>query len=429
MKQNNIFDKSVKYILEQKNMSNIDDTIVNVYYNENKKCSKNCGKDLNILIINVPCNGFGDIIYSMKIASYLKKWYNANIKIASTRIKQFIDLGQDKDHLIELKTKRTSQCRRLSSLEISKDTIFDLIFVAPSVEYSPNYYDVKSVIPYSTVFNTYFFSEYNSYNTELYNFPTGVGNKLYGLLFDDRQIGNKLPVFKNPYALIYIAETIANAKRCYSSFIEMIIYKYNKKHTNFDIVLPSWIIDDKSFKKNIVKLNNDNYDTINIVYKDNIYTIKITDKNKKILNIRGDVLPVPYINMLSVIKYSIKDILVTGDQSITDVLSCCTLKNIFYQIAPWKEKFAKQLAIHLPNKYLLTKKTSCGTIYAIKYNSNYRHFVDKWDFRKLAKPKMDAIILAANARKTNKSIVELEDIIKNSRTLNSIKKKVRDITE
>ena len=34
-------------------------------------------------------------------------------------------------------------------------------------------------------------------------------------------------------------------------------------------------------------------------------------------------------------KDSVEDILVTGDQSLTDVLSCCkSNKNVWYQIAP-----------------------------------------------------------------------------------------------
>ena len=89
---------------------------------------------------------------------------------------------------------------------------------------------------------------------------------------------------------------------------------------------------------------------------------------------------------------SVNDILVTGDQSITDALSCCSTKNIFYQIAPWKQTFGRNLAKYMPNQYLKSCKTSCGTLKAIKYNSNYNKFVKDWDFRKLAKPKMDAII-------------------------------------
>ena len=40
--------------------------------------------------------------------------------------------------------------------------------------------------------------------------------------------------------------------------------------------------------------------------------------------------------MLGLYKFSLNDILVTGDQSITDVLTCCKDKHIWYQITDWK---------------------------------------------------------------------------------------------
>ena len=108
-------------------------------------------------------------------------------------------------------------------------------------------------------------------------------------------------------------------------------------------------------------------------------------------------------------KYSLKDILLTGDQSITDALSCCTNKNIFYQIAEWKESLGKQLGKMLPNKYLLSKKTSCGTIKAIKYNSNYQQFLKKYDFRKISKNKLNGILNLAVLLKEDK---ESSNIVK-----------------
>ena len=54
---------------------------------------------------------------------------------------------------------------------------------------------------------------------------------------------------------------------------------------------------------------------------------------------------------ISLMKNSIKDILVTGDQSLTDIISCCRGKQVWYQIAPWKHGLARNLEKHLPNKY------------------------------------------------------------------------------
>jgi hypothetical protein len=49
----------------------------------------------------------------------------------------------------------------------------------------------------------------------------------------------------------------------------------------------------------------------------------------------------------------------------------------------------------MPNKYLKSKKTTCGTIKALSYKSNYKDFLKNWDFRYLARPKMNAILLYA----------------------------------
>ena len=132
---------------------------------------------------------------------------------------------------------------------------------------------------------------------------------------------------------------------------------------------------------------NKKYQTVDI--NGDIYENKIS--NNKTLIFRGDIFPVDNGTMLNLMKYSLKDILVTGDQSITDVLSCCADKNIFYQITTWKESFGKQLGKMLPNKYLLSKKTSCGTMKAVKYNSDYREFLEKYDFRKISRDKLNGI--------------------------------------
>ena len=143
--------------------------------------------------------------------------------------------------------------------------------------------------------------------------------------------------------------------------------------------------------------------------------------SKNILTFRVDILPVSNKDMFGLMEHSVKDILLTGDQSITDALSCCSSKNIFYQIAPWKITFGHELAKHLPNKFLKSIKTSCGTLKAIRYNSNYKNFIKNWDFRILAKPKMDAIMKFANYQKDNrKDIEELQSIIVNSRTMKTI---------
>jgi hypothetical protein len=129
--------------------------------------------------------------------------------------------------------------------------------------------------------------------------------------------------------------------------------------------------------------------------------------------------------MVGLIEHSITDILLTGDQSITDALSCCYDKNIWYQQAGWKEGFSKNLAKYMPNKYLHDYRTSCGSLKAIKYKSDYKKFVDEWDFSKLARPKLNAVIESAIFKKNNKKIInEIEDIVNSSKTLHTLHNKI-----
>lgn len=432
--------------VNSKNIKNKKEILLNIFYGI--KCD-DCS-DISILILNAPCNGFGDIIFAMKIANYLREWYNVKITIATTNTNSFITLGENPNNLVKLisksdKNKTNNQCRMFKNLIFEKKiSDHDLIFVAPvPSEKDNNYYDIQRLINYSNKFNTYFFSEYN-YGSN-FDFPTGIGGGgyRYGLLFNNINSENLKRVngINNEYAVVYISDNIVRSETCLISFFEMIAKKYSKDNKNFDIIVPNWVIEDcieytgmwvlrqncVYFKKLIIKLLSKYYSNIDIVTKDkirkNIFT-KETKNDNSLLTIRGDIYPLKNEEMLGLINYSVKDILLTGDQSITDALSCCPEKNIFYQIATWKESFGKDLAKNLPNKFLMKKSTSCGSLDALKYNSNYKKFVDYWDFRKLAKPKMDAVIIYSKYRKDNRIIKNLEQLISSSKNLNSLKNKI-----
>ena len=202
----------------------------------------------------------------------------------------------------------------------------------------------------------------------------------------------------------------------------MICVKY-KKHSKFTVVAPAWVEDlIKKLAKSEYVTNT--YDGI-VLHTSEGKVVEIK-QGKKILTIRCDIFPISNEKMLSLLRYSEKDVLLTGDQSITDVLSCCPKKNIFYQIAPWKENFAKNLARYLPNDILSHKKTSCGGISYTKYKSNYTGFIKTWDFRKKGKKKMDALMAYA-IDKRHGDITYIVDCIKNSKTLPSLKSKILDL--
>ena len=120
------------------------------------------------------------------------------------------------------------------------------------------------------------------------------------------------------------------------------------------------------------------------------------------------------------------DILVTGDQSITDVISCCrNHKQIWYQIAPWKKDFATNMFKELPNKYYKTFKTSCGTLSSVKLTIDWASFIKDYDFSTRGKTRMDAILLSH--KNSNKITEEISNIIETSRRIDTVINKFKKL--
>jgi hypothetical protein len=397
-----------------------------------KRCTKYKCSKMRIALLNAPCAGFGDVIFAQKLTKYLKEWYGATVHIFTTLPGAHIKLGENPKNLIKPIGTKREQCRTFANLNFGKDAdrAYDLYFVAPLVaNYAPNISEVARRFKFANKTNIFFFSEYNT-PVQDFQFPTGVGNKRLGLLMVKPPPMHRLHQLKHPYAVIYIAseDHIARATSCYLSFMEMIAAKYSSKHKKLEVVVPPWIVDelDERGVRNLINKVKRHYPRVFI--KDSQGIEELTDETSgNTFTIRGDILPVNNKKMFSLMHYSVKDILLTGDQSITDALSCCSNKNIFYQIASWKESFAKELAKELPDKYLKHKKTSCGTLKALRYNSNYREFIKKWDFRTLARPKMDAVVLGATAIRRSKKFKELVQLINSSRTLRSLKNKADEL--
>ncbi len=407
------------------------DELYNIFWQMFSVKHCNNAQNVNVLILCSPCHGFGDVVFAIKLVNYLKQWYKCNLKIATTMPDSFIQIGFPSENLFKLKSKKRIQCRRykyLNSFTLNNNPIklldFDLIFIAPlAADFDPNISDIKYLIPYANKFNTYFFSEYNDDKTKNFDFPTGIGENNMGIFLNEdtlfrNKTNKKLETTKNPYSVVYIAESIERSEKCFMSFLEMVVKK-NKIHQKFDIIVPEWIVtfikNEDKYRKKLLNYIHKYFDLIIITTKTEkfVFTKKESSLQKNTLNIRGEVFPLTNNDMLKLIKYSERDILLTGDQSITDALSCCSNeKNIFYQIASWKENFGKYLTTELPNKYLKSKKTECGSINALKYKSSYKYFNDKWDFRILAREKMDGIFLTIKKKKSDelKNIYDIDDI-------------------
>lgn len=347
---------------------------------------------VRVLLLCNPCHGLGDVVFARKIQRYVVEWYGVVPDIATTAPELFAMIGHDaKTSLFVLSSSRGKQCRRFARLsatpEIGK---YDIILVAPlSQDHDVSFADVNALVGCSSPSNTYFFSEYNDRLSKNFDVHTGIGGKRDGLLFtsDETSKADITPFRLGVYALVYIAEGITNAELCFLRFLQMITEKYQGDLDT--VVCPSWVanIPLRKFqafaKMHSISINTRRHVTGELV-------------------LRCDVFPVSARVMRSLMRFSVPDILLTGDQSITDALSCCaSTKNIFYQIAPWKESFARHLAKYIPNEFIRLKKTSCGTREALFRRFDAQQFVLDWDFRVLGKSKLDAMVLAAILTKYN----------------------------
>jgi hypothetical protein len=121
--------------------------------------------------------------------------------------------------------------------------------------------------------------------------------------------------------------------------------------------------------------------------------------------------------------------LVTGDQSLTDIMSCCKSKRVWYQIAPWKKGLAENLHKTLPNKYYGTFKTSCGTLRSINTDIDWREFMKEYDFRIHGRKRMNSIIISNHHYKNDKKYGEIATAIQKSRYLETAQNKINKILD
>jgi hypothetical protein len=408
----------------------------------------NCNRlnNINLLLLNAPCNGFGDLIFAKKLADHLRKTFKIKVTIATTEPEKLLLLGENSKYLKKLAsigkaTQKVRPCRIFSKLrlyDIDKNTKsdiskFNLFFVAPlSFDYDPKISDIKPLVPFATKFNTFFFSEYNDTIRKDFDFHTGVGNNRDGILLTKPEIISKNSINKllntkkfGSFSLIYVAD-IDKAVPCIKGFLEMISKKYNGN--KFQIIIPQFLYKDVSAKNFVSYIFSKYWNKITILSK-NKEPIVYDGNGSGHLTIRFDILPVKNKIMMGLIRHSVKDILLTGDQSISDALSCCADKNIFYQIAPWKTDFGKNMAKYMPNKYLRSTKTSCGNLSAINYKSNYSTFIKKHNFFKNVHNRLKSILCMTQLSTNHNYISQYIDIVNSSRSIKQVKNKILDLSK
>ena len=436
-----------EYILKSKNLDEIYDIRWKLHLGE--KIKKKHTENLNIALVNVPCGGYGDVIKCIKIFTYLKKWYrNANISILSASKQKFRNLGID-EPIIDIKHKiykDSHECNKFKDLKLSNNKKFDFYLIIPTIADPFKINDFKKMVPHANKWNTFTMSEYNDIDTKPNDFPIGIGKGNLGLFFD-KSVSIKQTMVKNPYALIYIqssADNILHSRYCFLSFLEMIIKKNEyKSFKTFEIVLPNWICDDilnyYPVKNKCLKLLRKRYNEIHLVTKND--SIELYNDNKKIhktkknktrpiykkIIFRGDILPQPREKFIGLIKDSVNDILLTGDESLVDSLNCCIEKTIWYQIAPWKKNLADNLYEVTGNKNYKSYKTSCGNIKGYKFKNDINKLIKENDFRILGKERFDSVLIGFYENNNNKEIKEIIKLIEHSRYLHTIKNKIKNM--
>jgi hypothetical protein len=376
---------------------------------------------LHAIILCVPCGGLGDAVFGVKLRRYLQEWYGSimTVDIATTAPALFKKLGEK--NIIHLSIHGAPECRRIGSAFLPsryKHAKPDLIFVAPVIEdRRVDFLDVRRLFPTSTQFNTYFFSEYNTTVRPEMDFPTGLGKNRLGLLFTTLKPGaypRELASRGTPFALAYVASSHQSPAKCVGNFVRMVAAKYlpeAKKHGEFHVIIPEAVV--RMFSVSTLRDLADGYAGVIVKTGDDdskeVWT-RPPGSSAPVLVLRGDVLPLPLKRMQTYMYHSVRDILVTGDQSITDAISACPReKTVWYQIMDWKMNLAKELAIWAKNDALESKSTSCGGLDYIDFNRTSCNVLKHWDFRKLARSKLDGVVAHATLRRFSPSFAREED--------------------
>lgn len=382
---------------------------------------------MRILIVCIACYGFGDVVFAHKLRLILRKWRpRLRVVIASQSAAGFRTLGLATD-IIPLVPRRTSTaayrdrndpeqdaCKTLAQLKADPDSVhaledFDVYFVAPwSSESNMDWEGIRVLTKGSaTRANTLFFSEYNGHlKPSMIN--TGVGPGRLGMLFVDVPFSQTRRPLKDPYTIMYIAkpdfkEDVEDTCTCAQAFLDMVTAKH-KQERNLVVLAPPWLPDTLSD----LRLGPHVHEVV-VVHasgKRSRWRNSASSTTSLTLTLRCDKLPVPWKDMVWWFAHAQPDILLTGDQSVTDFLYARACMHapavLWYQTMPWKENLARSMATHLRSAVLGRPSLTCGTMKGLALGKDPVSLVAAYDFETLAKPAVLGFLdaCAADARST-----------------------------
>ena len=383
----------------------------------------------HIVMLCAPCQGFGDVVYARKIAGLLCGWYpSARVLVASPQPDLFYKLGpMPRGSTVEmlLVSPGTSPaCRKFGRLRWGLrggkgPEAPDLVLVSPlPAGFQPDLADVRALVPSATRHNTVFMSEYNCDlepgPSRLHCMQVGLGGDRMGLLFGDAGGGRACPQPLRAawaYTVAYVAHNTRATLRCLHDFLELATQENRAPPgKEFHIVVPA-----------LLAVNLAGGTVASLAKRAGFTRAVIVPKEGKVrhvlgggggggggttartLVLRGDVLPLPYEEMNALLNHAAADVLITGDQSLSDALACKG-KRVWYQVMPWKANLARRLAEQLDRPELASNPAgSCGdegTLTLLASERTRAQLVRDWDFAKLSRPLFDALVALAVMRRS-----------------------------
>jgi hypothetical protein len=354
---------------------------------------------MKILIYSVVVGGMGDIMFAKHLGNYVTKWcdeanidmklsyafnsrFDPNDKTVKKRLKKS---GINPKQIINLKYAVDKNL--ITSYGITKSIPgFDLFLLAPVstalfrlpeyVKWGPqritprppgpspmrpgrpshyasyNMYvpkkalivdDLARSFPGASSSNTVLFSVYNPEDdadvNDDFDFPMGVGDGKFGIFIKPPpSVQPKLPreLEGKRFVLIYVSPSASQS--CVRDFVNHVSGKY----APLSIVLPP---------HTYTNLGSPSIPGVEFLTK---------------------LLPLDAAQFSAVVKYSLPDIMMTGNQSVSDVISCCTDKTLWYQGDVWTAEFGEAL-----NRYggahTCDGGRPSGSLLDIKNNWNFEH--------------------------------------------------------
>ena len=217
-------------------------------------------------------------------------------------------------------------------------------------------------------------------NTD-YDFATGIGEGKYGIMQPadvsaapcDKEFLIQYGLIEGMYALVYVDAKQEHANDCIKEFVKRVVHKYKPLDAQpFSIVMPvgAWNVEIEQF-------------FIDLTGR---YRFRLSRNGKVIrkddgptLDIRTDILPLPRKQFICLLKHSVREVLLTGNQSVSDVATCCPDKLLTYQVSEWTRAFGKAVGRFAD---------TCGEKADIEWPAPSQPLSDitsEWDFGEKAK--------------------------------------------